>query len=157
MHRLLQRQLKKFVPESFAGLDDLRDFLQAVSNAYTDYERDYEQLERTLEVSSNELFKSNQRLNDLNALLEDKVKQRTQEYEILNEELKTEIDVRKHREKELHATDRLLTATNEAATILLTETNYEVALANALKQLSSVIGAEPVSYTHTTLPTNLSV
>jgi signal transduction histidine kinase len=144
MHRLLQRQLKKFVPESFTGLDDLRDFLQAVSNAYTDYERDYEQLERTLEVSSNELFKSNQRLNDLNALLEDKVKQRTQEYEILNEELKTEIDVRKHREKELHATDRLLTATNEAATILLTETNYEVALANALKQLSSVIGAEQI-------------
>lgn len=144
MHRLLQRQLKKFVPESFTGLDDLRDFLQAVSNAYTDYERDYEQLERTLEVSSNELFKSNQRLNDLNALLEDKVKQRTQEYEILNEELKTEIDVRKHREKELHVTDRLLTATNEAATILLTETNYEVALANALKQMSSVIGAEQI-------------
>lgn len=144
MHRLLQRQLKKFLPESFAGSDDLRDFFEAISNAYIDYERDYEQLERTLEVSSNELFKSNQRLNDLNALLEDKVKQRTQEYEILNEELKTEIEVRKHREEELHATDRLLTATNEAATTLLTENNYEAALAAALKQLSEVIGAEQV-------------
>jgi C4-dicarboxylate-specific signal transduction histidine kinase len=120
MHRLLQRQLKKFLPESSVEPDELRDFLEAISNAYIDYERDYEQLERTLEVSSNELFKSNQRLNDLNALLEDKVKQRTQEYEVLNEELKSEIDVRKHREDELHATDRFLTATNDAATILLT-------------------------------------
>ena len=144
MHRLLQRQLKKFLPESFVAPDELRDFLEAISNAYIDYERDYEQLERTLEVSSNELFKSNQRLNDLNALLEDKVKQRTQEYEVLNEELKSEIDVRKHREDELHATDRLLTATNDAATILLTETDYEAALAKALKQVSEAVGAERI-------------
>lgn len=141
MHRLLLRQLKKYLPESFDSSDELRSMLDAISNAYIDYERDYEQLERTLEVSSNELFKSNQRLNDLNALLEDKVKQRTQEYEILNEELKSEIEVRKNREDELHATDRLLTATNDAATILLTESDYEAALAKSLKQVSEVIGA----------------
>lgn len=144
MHRLLQRQLKKFLPESFVEPEELRDFLEAVSNAYIDYERDYEQLERTLEVSSNELFKSNQRLNDLNALLEDKVKQRTQEYEVLNEELKSEIDVRKHREEELHVTDRLLTATNDATTILLTETDYETALAKALKLISEAVGNERI-------------
>ena len=75
MHRLLQRQLKKNLPDSLAGSEELRLLLNAISNAYIDYERDYEQLERTLEVSSNELFKSNQRLNDLNSLLEEKVKQ----------------------------------------------------------------------------------
>lgn len=144
MHRLLQRQLNKFLPEAFTEADQLRDFLDAISNAYIDYERDYEQLERTLEVSSNELFKSNQRLNDLNALLEDKVKQRTHEYEVLNEALKTEIDVRKHREEELRATDRLLTATNDAATILLTETNYTAALTKALKKICEAIGADTI-------------
>ncbi len=144
MHRLLQRQIKKNLPDSLAGSEELRLLLDAISNAYIDYERDYEQLERTLEVSSNELFKSNQRLNDLNSLLEEKVKQRTQEYEILNDELKSEIEVRRHREDELRKTDRLLTATNDAATTLLTENDYEVALATALKQLSDVIGAEHI-------------
>jgi signal transduction histidine kinase len=144
MHRLLIRQIKKFLPDTLGDSADLKQFLDAISNAYIDYERDYEQLERTLEVSSNELFKSNQRLNDLNSLLEEKVSLRTKEYEILNEELKSEIDVRKHREDELHETDRLLNATNEAATILLTENNYQNALAKALKHISEAIGAEQI-------------
>jgi signal transduction histidine kinase len=145
MHRLLIRQIKKFLPDSLNQSAEMKQFLDAISNAYIDYEHDYEQLERTLEVSSNELFKSNQRLNDLNSLLEEKVKQRTKEYEILNEELKTEIDVRKNRESELHKTDRLLNATNETATILLTENNYENALTKALKHISEAIGAEQIA------------
>jgi hypothetical protein len=41
MHRLLQRQLKKNLPDSLAGSEELRLLLDSISNAYIDYERDY--------------------------------------------------------------------------------------------------------------------
>jgi signal transduction histidine kinase len=144
MHRLLQRQLKKFFPDSAAQTPELEAFLKAVSEAYTSYDLDYEQLERTLEVSSNELFKSNQQLNELNSSLETKVKIRTSEYEGLNEELKIEIEARKIREEELNKTDKLLTATNNASTVLLVKSAYEEALTDALDGVSKAIGAAEV-------------
>ncbi|MFN5319139.1 MAG: sensor histidine kinase [Bacteroidia bacterium] len=144
MHRLLQRQLKKFFPNAEPQSAEWDAFLKAVSEAYTSYDLDYEQLERTLEVSSNELFKSNQQLNELNASLESKVKTRTREYEQLNEELITEIEARKIREEELNKTDKLLTATNNASTVLLVKSSYEEALSDALNSVSQAIGAVEV-------------
>lgn len=57
MHRLLKRQIKRHL----GGIDldkmGLDDFIQAINIAYTNYDTDYQQLERTLEVSSKESFK----------------------------------------------------------------------------------------------------
>ncbi len=57
MHRLLKRQIKRHL----AGIDidnsGLNDFVEAVDIAYRNYDTDYQQLERTLEISSKESFK----------------------------------------------------------------------------------------------------
>jgi deoxyadenosine/deoxycytidine kinase len=76
-HRLLQRQIKKNVPLDIAEKPEMQDFFESVNLAYHDFDRDFDQVERTLEISSNELFRSNQLLNQLNEDLEEKVKTRT--------------------------------------------------------------------------------
>lgn len=87
MHRLLQRQIKKLLPEGWAEQPDVKEFLEAIEQAYVDYDHNHEQIERTLELSSSELFKMNQQLNESNSSLEAKVEKRTQELELLNKEL----------------------------------------------------------------------
>lgn len=87
MHRLLKRQISKLLPEELAGDERISAFLNAVDEAYMAYESDYAQVERTLELSSNELFKSNQQLSAMNLSLEAKVASRTQELEQINCEL----------------------------------------------------------------------
>lgn len=87
MHRLLKRQISKLLPEELAGDERFSAFLNAVDEAYMAYESDYAQVERTLELSSNELFKSNQQLSAMNLSLEAKVASRTQELEQINCEL----------------------------------------------------------------------
>lgn len=57
MHRLLRRQIKKHVPEG--DIDRLEKFFEAVNQSYLDFEDDNQQLERTLERSSQELIKAN--------------------------------------------------------------------------------------------------
>jgi PAS domain S-box-containing protein len=72
LHRLLKRQVDKFLPDACKNESGFSEFLEAVNQAYRDFDSNYEQVERTLEISSNELFKSNR-------LLEQKVKDRTGE------------------------------------------------------------------------------
>ena len=67
MHRLLQRQLKKYLSQnvstftgdlnsSLNGIPlEWQNFLQAVDDAYTHYDADYQMIERSLELSSEEL------------------------------------------------------------------------------------------------------
>ncbi len=62
MHRLLQRQLKKHLPPELLELEPIKDFIGAVNDAYKNFNADYEQLERTLEISAKESFKE---LSDL--------------------------------------------------------------------------------------------
>ncbi len=144
MHRLLQRQINKLLPEDLKSIPDLQEFLDAVSRAYLDYDADHDQIERTLEISSNELFKANQQLNESNASLEAKVELRTSEYEKLNSELLHEIEVRKIREQELHETDLTLTVSNDAATQLLIVPSYKDAIHSALMLFAPVIHADRV-------------
>ncbi len=87
MHRLLKRQIAKFLPEEVLNDDRFAAFLKAVDDAYLAYENDYAQVERTLELSSNELFKSNQQLSAINQSLEVKVSERTTQLEQRNAEL----------------------------------------------------------------------
>lgn len=62
MHRLLKRQLKRLFGDSSNYSEDLDNLIQIVNQTYHQFQNDYNQLERTLEVSSTESFKE---LNDL--------------------------------------------------------------------------------------------
>lgn len=56
-HRLLARQLAKYLPEEWVESEAFMPFLEAVNHAYQDFEADLRQLERTLELSTKESFK----------------------------------------------------------------------------------------------------
>ncbi|MBT3208228.1 MAG: PAS domain-containing protein [Bacteroidetes bacterium] len=57
MHRLLKRQIKRYLPNIESCNGDMKVFLDAIDSAYNSYDTDYGRLERTLEISSNESFK----------------------------------------------------------------------------------------------------
>jgi PAS domain S-box-containing protein len=56
-HRLLKRQIKKHLAPDIYEAGLLDDFIEAVDAAYKNYDSDYQQLERTLEISAKESFK----------------------------------------------------------------------------------------------------
>ena len=55
MHRLLRRQLRKYLGVEDDVPDGLRRFIAAVDAAYADFDSDRAMLERSLELSSKEL------------------------------------------------------------------------------------------------------
>jgi hypothetical protein len=55
MHRLLRRQLRKYLGIEDDVPDPLRRFIAAVDAAYVDFDSDRAMLERSLELSSKEL------------------------------------------------------------------------------------------------------
>lgn len=61
-HRLLKRQIKKHLNNDLLNSGVLDSFLTAIDTAYKNFDADYQQLERTLEISSKESFKE---LSDL--------------------------------------------------------------------------------------------
>lgn len=122
-HRLLKRQVAKHFGEDYSKNPELEEFLNSINEAYSNFDSDYEQLERTLEVSSNELFKSNESLNLLNAALEEKVNTRTSELENANSILIQENEAKKRREAEKLFTDKLLKASNDAINKLIQSEN----------------------------------
>lgn len=56
MHRLLRRQLRKYFNDP-ADIEKHKDFIDSVNDAYNNFDEDFKQLERTLEISSKESFK----------------------------------------------------------------------------------------------------
>jgi len=58
-HRLLARQLRRFIPPSETLPQHFNAFLEAVNTAYYENDEDRRMLERSLELSSNELLQSN--------------------------------------------------------------------------------------------------
>ena len=99
MHRLLQRQLKKYLSQnvstftgdlnsSLNGIPlEWQNFLQAVDDAYTHYDADYQMIERSLELSSEELLQANNQLREMLTNVEGKVAERTAELIKANGEL----------------------------------------------------------------------
>ncbi|GAB5557904.1 MAG: hypothetical protein SchgKO_21170 [Schleiferiaceae bacterium] len=61
-HRLLKRQIRKYLPEDMVESGKVDDFLQAIGQAYHEFDQDVRQSERILEESSKELFKANKEL-----------------------------------------------------------------------------------------------
>lgn len=62
MHRLLKRQLIRLFGEDSKYTEDIDSLIQIINQTYHQFQNDYDQLERTLELSSKESFKE---LNDL--------------------------------------------------------------------------------------------
>jgi signal transduction histidine kinase len=87
MHRLLQRQIKKH----FGNLDSIpsewQGFLDAIDEAYCQYDDDHRMIERSLELSSEELLQANNQLRVLLITVEGQVAERTLELTKANEEL----------------------------------------------------------------------
>lgn len=80
-HKLLQRQLKKYLGD-YPDVDErLMPFLTAISESYLNYEKDRELSEHSFKISENEYQKLNDQLKKLSASLETKVKERTRELE----------------------------------------------------------------------------
>lgn len=84
-HNLLNRQLRRHDVDP-ASLPD--GFLQAVNEAYLEADRDREMLERSLELTSQELVATNQNLRQINEALEERVQQRTGQLAETNEALR---------------------------------------------------------------------
>ncbi len=59
MHSLLNRQLRKVFSESFTIPKEWRGFVEAVNRAYLEFDADRNMLERSLELSSQELLQAN--------------------------------------------------------------------------------------------------
>ncbi|MBD2176422.1 HAMP domain-containing histidine kinase [Pseudanabaena sp. FACHB-1998] len=87
MHRLLQRQIKKH----FGNLDSIpsewQGFLDAIDEAYCQYDDDHKMIERSLELSSEELLQANHQLRVLLTTVEGQVSERTLELTKANLEL----------------------------------------------------------------------
>jgi two-component system cell cycle sensor histidine kinase/response regulator CckA len=65
LHSLLKRQLKRHFGEQVAFPKDCQDFLQAVNEAYQEFDTGREMLERSLELSSQELLQANSEMRAL--------------------------------------------------------------------------------------------
>ncbi len=63
LNRLLERQLKKFVPPDCIEKEELKAFLNAVNDSYNSFERDLELSERAFRISEEEYRDINAKLN----------------------------------------------------------------------------------------------
>ncbi len=80
-HKLLQRQLKKYLGDNPDVDERLMPFLSAISESYMNYEKDRELSEHSFKISENEYQNLNDQLKKLSSSLENKVKERTRELE----------------------------------------------------------------------------
>ncbi|MEZ5172796.1 MAG: PAS domain S-box protein [Bacteroidia bacterium] len=135
LHRLLKRQVSKFLSEEQQKDPAVISLVEAINAAYKSYDTDYEQLERTLEISSNELFKSNESLNALNIDLEAKINSRTSELEAANQILLVEKEVRERHEAEQAMMESLLEASNKAINKLILCDNIKEAFHEIFKEI----------------------
>jgi PAS domain S-box-containing protein len=59
VHSLLKRQLRRFFGDEFSTPEEWRGFVDAVNEAYHEFDADREMLERALDLSSQELLQAN--------------------------------------------------------------------------------------------------
>jgi PAS domain S-box-containing protein len=78
IHSLLKRQLKRIFGDSLPGAEEWQAFIEAVNNAYREFDADRRMLERSLDLSSNELLQANSEMRAIiQALRESEEKYRT--------------------------------------------------------------------------------
>ncbi|TXD49168.1 sensor histidine kinase [Polaribacter sp. IC073] len=64
MNSLLKRQIRKFLPKELHSNKDLEKFLDAIDRSYTTSEEQFGMLQRATAISSEELFRANNRLKE---------------------------------------------------------------------------------------------
>src|SRR5687767_1958828 len=62
LNKLLERQIKKFLPEDYHLQENLARFIQAVHDSYEDYERDRKLFNHAFACSENEYIQINEKL-----------------------------------------------------------------------------------------------
>ena len=100
-HRLLSRQLRRHFPDLMEMPAEWRAFIAAVDEAYRESDLGRGMLERALDLSSQELLKSNVEMRAARDHLEIRVQERTTELSRANTELTNEIAERKRFEMQL--------------------------------------------------------
>ena len=86
IHRLITRQLRRSGLPVFEELSpNWKNFITKVSNTYRDYDESHELMNRSMELSSNEMCELNSKLEAHMDLLERKVEERTKELMNANE------------------------------------------------------------------------
>ena len=75
MHRLLKRQVKKYMSRNLEVEERHQKFIDAINDAYNDYESDLQMLDRSLKLSSAELVEANRGLRSQKQELEANLKQ----------------------------------------------------------------------------------
>lgn len=76
-HRLLRRQILTHFGESYKSSPELKSFLDAINEAYKDFDKDLDHAERILKESSSELFKKNKELQALNKSMANTITEQT--------------------------------------------------------------------------------
>ncbi|MFK7810901.1 MAG: ATP-binding protein [Maribacter sp.] len=64
MHKLLSRQIRKFLPEKWEVTEELTKFLEAISRSYDDNDSKLELVQRSTIISSQELSEANDNLRN---------------------------------------------------------------------------------------------
>jgi two-component system phosphate regulon sensor histidine kinase PhoR len=70
MHRILERQIKRYLGESITIPPEWRDFFESISKTYDDFDDDKILLNRSLELSSKEFLENYQRLEEIKVKIE---------------------------------------------------------------------------------------
>jgi diguanylate cyclase (GGDEF)-like protein len=125
MHSLLNRQIEKFfrtadmIPESY------RPFVSAIDRAYEAADTDRRMLERSLEISSQEMIQSYEEMRLLQGKLETRVQERTAELFEAN--------------KSLHARVQELAALQKTALEIASSTNSTTLLESIIRRSAQLL------------------
>jgi two-component system NtrC family sensor kinase len=106
-HRLLQRQLKRYVSNPETIPEDWQAFVAAVNQAYWQADEDRARLERTLELNSQELLQANSNMQMLLQNVEAQVEKRTNELTQTNAELQTALKELQQAQTQLIQTEKM--------------------------------------------------
>ena len=107
MHRLLQRQLKRFLSDPANLPIECQGFVAAVNDAYQQADEDRSRLERSLALSSQELLQANAKTQALLDTVEAEVAQRTAELIQTNAELEATLRELQQAQTQLIQTEKM--------------------------------------------------
>lgn len=106
-HRLLQRQIKRYLGNSTNLPEDWQKFIAAVNDAYYQADDDRARIELTLELSSQELLQANTQMQALLQTVENQVAERTAELTVANAELENALQELRETQGQLIQTEKM--------------------------------------------------
>jgi two-component system, NtrC family, sensor kinase len=107
MHRLLQRQIKRHLGSLETLPDNLQQFIEAIDQAYVQADEDLRRVERSLEMSSQELLTANSSLQNLLQSVENQVTERTAQLQTANQDLEKTLQDLQQTQTQLIQTEKM--------------------------------------------------